>query len=744
MARHNPRRISQRLSVNTEGTMTRLAVQNTPYDSHPGISRATQNVISRLGGLAQGIVQDRTARKHDADRTEGASVRTAESLAGIAARDDGGLAEYSTAFRRGYFLTEAANKITDKRRELHKSLAAMEPGDDPQPMVNDALSELVQGREFQDPRVMEQITPAVNRLRAEALTAHQKYEMAEVLTRQTENLTQLARLGIQDGSLRTDGGLSAFYETVGGEQYAYLSRDDANDILSAALVDLMETGDVDPDDMATWLQETRAGNNGPLWDRRNANGAVWSDRFTTAQEAGQRVRAHAQAEAVASAQADAEIRLQRAAFGGRLGETQINEMANTLELSGSDRLQFVRHWGTRNEAGIRRMEERTAAASRKVDVLGAVLSGNAHAFTTTELRKEAEALWQEAATAENKERMEQVIRVFADAGVEVPQVRDLLNRPIAENMSQNYDLYRQLADIDPVLVDRYVMDTNAVLYRQHHENVTQYGMTAAESLRSLPTGATKDTRPVVEARISRALAEHRRTDAEFDKRPHAEQQRIIQRAMTLARDLPDADPARVIQQAQRRIGRDTVDVNGRRVPRAGISDADLPAVNEFLKRVERDATEAGRIDPALRGTLSVTQAPGGDPGEFVVTTAHGFPVVHPNGRDYVTFNARELSTAKRTFDAERLEREVREAQAQSQARRAEQARPRDSADTADDPFRNPLGGRQTPARDSRRDPYGAPSLPVSTPVPSALRTGVHERDTPNDFVDYLIEQKRAR
>lgn len=733
MARQNPRRISQRLSVNTEGTMTRLAIHSTANDSHRGVSRATQDVIARVGNLAQGIVQDRTARKHDADRTEGARVRAEEALSGTAARADSGLADYSTAFRRGYFLTEAANKITDRRRELHKTLAAMEPGDDPQPIVNDALSELVQGREFQDPRVMEQITPAVNRLRDEALTAHQKYEMAEVLTRQTENLTQLARLGIQDGSLRNDAGLSAFYETVGGEQYAYLSRDDANDILSAALVDLVETGEVDPDDMTTWLQETRAGNNGPLWDRRNANGAVWSDRFTTAQEAGQRVRAHAKAEAVASVQADAEIRLQRAAFGGRLGEMQINEMADTLELSGSDRLQFVRHWGTRNEAGIRRMEERAAAASRKVDVLGAVLSGNAHAFTTTELRKEAEALWQEAATAGNTERTEQIIRVFADVGVEVPQVRDLLNRPIAGNMSQNYDLYRQLADIDPVLVDRYVTDTNAVLYRQHHDNVTQYGMTAAESLRSLPTGATKDTRPAVEARIGRALADHRRTDAEFDKRPHAEQQRIVQRAMTLARDLPDADPARVIQQAQRRIGRDTVEVNGRRVPRAGISDADLPAVNEFLKRVERDAVEAGRIDPTLKGSLSVTQAPGGDPGDFVVTTAHGFPVVHPNGRDYVSFNARELSAAKHEFDTAAMLDQVQAGQLATRDRVRNQS----------------FMGTDPQAAAAARINRGTGPVPGEVPQQPAANLGLGSKrpgDTEGQrtFVDYLIEQKRGR
>lgn len=747
MSRQRSRETGRRVQVQTQGEGVRLAVQNTSFDSHRGVSRATQDVIARLGGLAQGIVQDRTTRKFETDAVEGQRARTEEALAGTEARQEDALAGYSHAFRRGYFMTEAANKLTDTRRALHKTLAAMEPGDDPQPVIEEALASMVTDRAFQDPQVMRQITPAVNRLRDEVLSAHQKYEMAEVLTRQTENLTQLARLGIQDGSLRTGEGLEAFYETVGGEDYAYLSRDDANDILSAALVDLMETGEVDPDEMVGWLQETVDGNNVPLWDRRGGDGSAWSDRFTTAASAGARVRQQAQAEKVAQEQSDMEIKLQRAAYNGRLGEAQINAYADQWGLTGSERLQFVRHWGSKDEAGRRRLEEAAARAANRVDIGRSLAMGMPHAHTSAELRKYAEDQFQAAVLASGSNDILAglpVIIQMAQWGVEVPQVRDLLNRSTAGNMGKNYDLYRALADYDPVLADRYVDDKNAILYAEHHVNTTRHGMTPAESLRYLPTGANKDTRPMIEARMGRAITEFARTDKDYAALPFREQQRVQARANAIARELPDADPERIMKQALRRVQDETVEVNGQRVPRMGMQDHQLPAINEFLKRVGVDAVREGVIDRALQNRIQVRPSAAND-GTFVVTTETGYPLVRPGTTEFYDFDPGELSRAKVEFETRRAEREAVEGQQRARERRA--ARPPETS--SDDPYRIPLGGRQERPNandDPLADPYRRPLARsgAASGVSAISTTRKPDDSGPADFVDFLIQQKRGQ
>lgn len=674
MALHTRRPTGQRLTVaNRETSSPQLQVHTTTaaLDANRAVSRTTQDVLSRLNGLTTAVVHDRTARQFKADAAEGQRVRTAESLAGTEAAQADGLTGYSDAFRRGYFLTEAANKVSDARRTLHRQLAAMEPGDDPRPVVEAEVQSLLTGREFRDPQVMEQIAPALNRLRDDVLTAHQKHEMAEVLTRQTENLTTLARLGIQDGSLLSAAGLEQFYSTVETEQFAYLSRDDANDLLSSAVVDLLETGEIEPQVARGWLQSAQAGNPAPLWDRRDSGGTAWSDRFDAALSAGQRVRDETQAAAVAQDMADRELTLQRRAYAGLLSDAEVFQAADHWNLSGTERLAFVRHWGSKAEAGRRRNEERVEKVRKNSQVLADLSRGNAAAWSTADIQGAIGERWQQHVQANgfSADAAVQFAAYAAQHGAVVPQIRDMLNRPCAADIGRNADLYRQLVAVESIVADDYLTDETAYLYHHHTQEVTRHGATAQEALTRLPTGANKATRREAETQAGRILARASRERDDIAGLPAPVRNRAETMLRQIVQQFPDADEAAALDTAVRRARSRFVKVAGRHIPRGVLRPDHVAVAEEFVDLATEQGIRAGMIDPALRGRLSLTTAGDGD--TLVLSTTEGFPIVGDDrdGRPtYAVFDPLEAIPAHRDFTLSNAEREAREGNARRNPR----------------------------------------------------------------------------
>lgn len=652
--------IRRTAAASRESAEPQLSVQ-ADLDSSRGytaLSRATTAVIGRLGEAASGVNADRLSRRADDEQAKGQRDRTEESLQGASARSAEELRDASEPYRRGYYLTEAANRIQETKLSLAKRLAALRPGDDPQPIIQEEMGGMLSRPEFQDKAVMRQLAPALQQLQGSVLEFHQRTELAEIFESQQENLRELARADILSGELRTPEGVERFRAALNTEQFAYLSPDDADQVISEAFVRLLESGEVAPEEVTEFLKQ-RVGDRSALWDQGDN-----ADRFTTAARAGAVVRQREFEERRANVLADMEPGLQDKAGRGALATSEINSIADRLEISGKERLSFVRHWINQNQTGQRRMESEAKAAARHRQLIGAITAGAALSHTDAELRKAAQTEWAAAVASGDQQKKAGVISRFTRAGVVIPQLKDLLGRTTRNNLTANYELYEALSRVDPVVADRYLSDENATLFAQHHDNITKFGMTAQESLASLPTGANKGRREEVAQTLSQAATRYFRDNPEMpdgSPRPHWFSNRVQAEATRLALAAPDASPEVNLQVAERRVMGNSIKINGQWTPRGGARPGTEPAIEDFVQRAARDAVAAGIMDKDTAKGVRAGPNPQ-DPNVFVVLRPDGFPMVNPKTGRAVSFDPNEIAAQRVRYEADRAEAEARHKQ----------------------------------------------------------------------------------
>ncbi len=664
MARKKSQEITRRvLSAARQSEAPSLAVQadQSAGNGYSALGAAAADTLSRLGNVANAAVTNRLRKQVDADEAKGARDRTTESLNGTPAQTADALVAQSAPYRRGYFLTEGVNRIQQAKLELTREVAKLRPGEDINPLVQQRMAQLLEAPEFQDPAVLKQLTPALQQMQLGIAEVRQKTELAEIFDSQTENLRELARAGIQDGSLGTPEGIARFRAALDTEPFAFLDKDDADDILASAYADLVETGAVDPETAKASLQRKLPGDTVSLWDRNDKNGQPWNAKFDTALRAGASIRAKAIEEQQANQQAGIEPQLQERAGNGRLSTPEIYTWADKIGLDGKDKLTFVRHWIDRNQAGQRRLESEAKAAARHKEVIQAINAGNALSLTDSELSKSAKAEWAQAVQAGDRAKQSAVIAKYTRAGVVIPQLKDLLSRTTERNLTSNYALYEALSKIDRVAADRYLSEDNATLFAQHHDNLTLFGMTPQESLQALPTGATKGRREDVAAEIGRASTRYFKDNTEMvdgSPRPPWFNQRVQQTATQLALANPNASPEVNLQVAERRLMGGLLKVNGRWVARGGARPEAVPGIEAFTKRAGTDLVKAKVIDESLEDQLYAAPHPA-DPNLFVVMLPNGYPAYNPKTGRPVAFDALQVGQGYAQYTRDRTEAEVR-------------------------------------------------------------------------------------
>lgn len=717
MARIKNQEVIRRNAVaSRDSAAPQLSVQ-ADLDSSRGynaLSRASLSVLGRLSDTADAVTARRASQQAEEDQTRGAAERTQETVEGAPARTPEDLANETATYRRGYFLTEAVNRLNDAKLSTAKRLATLRPGEDPQPIVEEELGNLLGLPEFQDQAVLKQLAPALQQMRSGVLEFHQKTELAEIFESQVENLREIARADILSGALLTPEGISRFRATLDSEQFAYLSEDEADGVIAEAVAGVLESGELDPAQVTEFLK-TRVGERAALWDQGDN-----ASKFETAAKAGALVRQRAFEEQQANAMAEMEPQLQDRAGRGALSTPEIFAVADKLGLDGKPRHSFVRHWIDQTQAGQRRMEAEAKAAARHREVIGAINAGAALKHTDSELQKAAKRDWAAAVGGDQAQRAA-VIQRYTKAGVVIPQLKDLLGRTTTANLSENYALYQAISKIDPIAADRYLSDENATLFAQHHDNVTQFGMTPQESIRSLPTGANKGRRPEVASAISKVAAGYFKDNPEMPDgtaRPWWFNNRVQRIATELALANPNASPEVNLQVAERRAMADSIKVNGQWVPRGGARTGTEPAIEEFVQRAGKDAVAAGVLTEDQAGGVRAAPHPD-DPSVFVVLRPDGFPMVNPKTNRPVVFDPNEVAASRIDYEQDRAEAEARFNQERA-ARRA--PRPLAEARAAAAPGEVPVN-------------IGFGQASIASPDDGA------KFEFP-DFIDYLHDNKR--
>lgn len=732
---------------------------------HQAIGSAAADVLGRVGdALARAGAQKRE-RQFFEDQTQGAKDRTAETLNGNPAQEQAALAQQTDGYRRGYYMTEGANRIQQAKRAIAQEVAQLRPGEDVNPIIQKHTAELLQAPEFQDAQVMREMQPAIQQMRDGILEYRQKTELAEIFDSQSENLRQIARDGIKDGSLLTAKGIENFRAALNTERFAYLDQNDADDILSAAAVDLLESGEGDPSKIVPLLQEgakaslpapaglvepgnvdlfnrpmvknsdgsistvrsisvgidgaevliptvspdgrvmsndeavaeyQRTGQHlgkfktaeeatayaealhkqqealyadgakpaGALWDR-----AGWSDKFRTAIAAGSAVRERQFEEARAEQLSHMEYQLQGRASKGQLSISAINELADKVGMHGKDRLAFVRRWIDQNDAGLKHMQSEARAAREHRDVIAAINANNTLSLTDSQLNKSAEKEWAAAVTSGNRATQQAVIERYTRAGVVIPQLKDLLSRTTERNLIANATLYEALAKIDRIAADRYLSEENATLFAQHFDNVTLHGMTAEESIQSLPTGATKGRRTEVAGEISAAAVGYFKENPSMpdgaDRTPQF--RALVEReAVRLALANPNATAVDNLRVAERRMLGTVFSINGRWVPRSGARKDTEGAIGVIAKAVADDLVKKGALTPEIARGVYAAPDPN-DRSRFVVLLPNGFPAADPKTGRGVAFDPRRAAQVLRVYDVQRAVAEVRAGHAERMA-----------------------------------------------------------------------------
>lgn len=624
---------------------------------YSAIGAAASDVFGRLGAAAQRIQNDRAAKKFTDDQTQGAKARTVEAVTGTEAQPAQSLAQQTEGYRRGYFLTEAANRIHATKLALAKEAAGLRPGEDVSPIMQQRMAEMLEAPEFQNPAILREMQPAIQKMQEGAIEFRAKNELAEIFESQSENLRQLARDGVQDGSLLTPAGVNNFRAALNTEAFAYLDDNDADDILSAAYVDLIESGRIDPENAKTALQQPMGTDAAALWDREG-----WGEKFETAVAAGAAVRSRASEEAQAEMLSGMEYQLQGRAAKGQLAIGDINALADKVGIQGKDRLAFVRRWIDQNDAGLKHAQSEANRAKEHRETIAAINAGNALSLTDSQLNKSAQTEWAAVVAGGDRKKMTQVIERYTRAGIIIPQLKDLLARTTTQNLTANYNLYSELVKIDPIAADRYLSESNATLFAQHHDNVTRFGMSEQESIQALPTGASKGRRADVVRDIAQASARYYKDNPQMpdgSDRPQQMRTRIEQEAVRLALANPNASAADNLRVAERRTLGTMLKVNGRWVPRGTARQGTEKGIETVATATAAHLVKKGVLSPdAARGVYA---APLPDnPDRFVVLLQNGFPVSAPTvkGGTVFTFDPLDAAQLLREFETERKTAEV--------------------------------------------------------------------------------------
>lgn len=626
---------------------------------HSAVSLAAVDALGKLGAVAQRAKQDKDAKRYDSDLAQGQKDRFTETANGAAAQAPETLAERTEGYRRGYFLTEGINRVNDAKLAIAKEVAMLRPGESADPIVQKHLGTLMEAPEFQDPVILKQLQPSLMQLQQGVAEYHQKVELAEIFDSQKENLRGIARAGVQDGSLLTPEGVTRFREALNTEQLAFLSQDDADDILSDAYVDLIETGQIDPEVAKAALQKPIAGDQNALWDREG-----WGEKFETAVASGAAVRARAFEEKQAEVLAGMEYTLQGRASKGQLSIAEIAKVADQVGVTGKDRLAFTRRWIDQNDAGLKHMQSEARRAAEHRETIAAITAGNVMSMTDSRLRKSAEKEWAAAVASADPKKRAEIIGRYTRAGIVIPQLQDMLGRTTSANLTANYSLYAELAKIDPIVADRYLSAENAVLFDRHHANITQFGMTPQESIQSLPTGANKARRPEVASAITSASSRYFKDNPTLPNgttRAPAVAARIQQEAIRLGVANPNASPEDNLRVAERRVMSDLIEVNGRTVPRGGARPAAAPAITSFVRDGAKELVSLGVISEELSAGVYAAPLPS-NPNRFVMLLPNGFPVANPRTGKAITFDPLEIAQARQEYDSQRREAETRRSQ----------------------------------------------------------------------------------
>ncbi len=628
-------------------------------DAKRGVSAATHDVISRLGQAVQGVTQDRLATRFQRDKQTGAEARTNELLGGAAVQQEDALAQYRPAFRHGYLLTEGANRVAQVSTELTRKMAAMEPDEDPSAAIQETLAPLMQNKAFNDPAVRQQLHQSVEGLRQSAVETYRKNELAEMLERQQENLASLARIGIQDRTLWSQEGVDKFREQLNTEQFAYLSADEADNIVATAMADLIETGEVDPAEAQGFLQGTKSGDGVPLWDRKDSNGNRWADHFDNAVKAGSAVRQRATEEKRAEVQAAKEHEWVGLAYRGGFSPMKINAEADRLGLSGGDRLAFVRRWESQNHAGLERLRREAEEAERHRKTLEAMQMGNHLQHTNAQLQKAASEEWAKAMASGDIKASVRVIAQFTRAGVVIPQLRDLLNSPTANNMPRLKDLYENLSKIDPVVADRYLTDDNAALLMSYTRDLAG-GSNAAEAIQNLPVGAKKAERREAAETINRAYTHWSKDQPETLKdgvaRPPWLAAEVRQRATQMLANNAGLRPEDALAAAERQAVASTETINGVLVRPGALQRGAAAFVTQHVMDVEKELGDT--LPSEFRGKLYA--APDQRDGRvFNVLSPQGFPLINPKTGDFIRFDPNEVAAARHRYATEKAAHDLK-------------------------------------------------------------------------------------
>ncbi len=622
---------------------------------YSAIGAAASDVFGRLGAAAQRIQGDRAAKKYTDDQAQGEKDRTVESLSGAEVQPAQTLAQQTDGYRRGYYLSEAANRIHATKLALAKETAGLRPGEDVNPIMQQRMAEMLQAPEFQDPAILKEMQPAIQKMQEGVLEFRAKNELAEIFDSQSENLRQLARDGVQDGSLLTPAGVDNFRAALNTEPFAYLDDNDADDILSAAYVDLIESGQIDPENAKTALQQPLGAAATALWDREG-----WGEKFETAVAAGASIRARQFEEAQADMLSGMEYQLQGRAAKGQLASGDINALADKVGMQGKDRLSFVRRWIDQNDAGLKHMQSEANRAKEHRETIAAINAGNALSLTDSQLNKSAQTEWAAVVATGDRKKMTEVITRYTRAGIIIPQLKDLLGRTTSRNLTANYNLYSELAKIDPIAADRYLSEENATLFAQHHDNVTRFGMSEQESIQALPTGATKGRRTDVVRDIAQASARYYKENPQLpdgSDRPRQLHAQIEQEAVRLALANPNAAPADNLRVAERRVLGSMIFANGRWVPIGDARPGTEPAIEAFTRAAVDRAVRSGLLSPeAARGAYAAPHPEAA--GRFIVLMSNGFPVPGGSKGEVMGFRPLQAAAVLHEFETERKTAEV--------------------------------------------------------------------------------------
>ena len=260
--------------------------------------------------------------------------------------------------------------------EVAAETAKLELGEDITPLLRDRFTAMLEAPEFQDPAVLKQLQPAIQAAQENIGAARQKTELAEVFERQGENFRTMARDGIRDGSLRTPAGVKNFRALLDTEPFAYLSKDEADDILSEQYAELFSTGEIDPETAMEFLKTPLEPGETPLIDREG-----WQDKFQAAVASGATVRQKQYEEKQAEYLSGIEYGLQQRAARGALSESTIMAEADKAGMQGKDRLSFVRRWIDQNDAGLKHMQSEANRAREHKETIAAITAGNALSLT---------------------------------------------------------------------------------------------------------------------------------------------------------------------------------------------------------------------------------------------------------------------------------------------------------------------------------------------------------------------------